>query len=74
MCQKIDYQSDLIFFIGIHTGGQVTHNWRVPPMGVDVIQLDINPSELGRSYPIKPGMQAESILLQMKLREHTILQ
>ena len=25
-------------------------------MGVDVIQLDINPSELGRSYPIKLGV------------------
>ena len=57
---KIVCQSDLIFFIGSHTGGQVTHDWRVPPMGVDVIQLDINPSELGRSYPIKLGMQGDA--------------
>ena len=57
---KIVCQSDLIFFIGSHTGGQVTHDWRVPPMGVDVIQLDINPSEIGRSYPIKLGMQGDA--------------
>ena len=34
----------------IHTGGQVTHDWRVPPMGVDVIQLDINPFTKGNDY------------------------
>ena len=28
-------------------------------MGVHVIQLDINPAELGRSYPIKLGMQGD---------------
>jgi acetolactate synthase-1/2/3 large subunit len=57
---KIVCQADLVFFIGSHTGGQVTHDWRVPPMGVDVVQLDINPSELGRSYPIKLGMQGDA--------------
>ena len=29
-------------------------------MGIDVIQLDINPSELGRSYAIKLGMQGDA--------------
>ena len=51
--------ADLVFFIGSHTGGQVTHDWRIPQMGTPVIQLDINPAELGRSYPIKLGMQGD---------------
>ncbi|WP_206151378.1 thiamine pyrophosphate-binding protein [Starkeya sp. ORNL1] len=42
--------ADLVLFIGSHTGGQVTHNWQVPPRGTRVIQIDIDPAELGRNY------------------------
>ena len=44
-------ETDLAFFIGSHTGGQVTNNWMFPPVGTKVIQLDIDPAELGRNYP-----------------------
>jgi len=44
-------EADLVFFIGNHTGGQVTANWRIPAAGTRVIQLDIEGSELGRNYP-----------------------
>jgi acetolactate synthase-1/2/3 large subunit len=44
-------EADLVFFIGSHTGGQVTNNWMFPPAGSKVIQLDIDPVELGRNYP-----------------------
>jgi len=44
-------ECDLAFFIGSHTGGQVTNNWMFPPAGTKVIQLDIDPNELGRNYP-----------------------
>ncbi len=43
--------ADLVFFIGSHTGGQVTFNWQIPRPGSTVIQLDIDPNELGRNYP-----------------------
>ena len=43
--------ADLVFFIGSHTGGQVTNGWSIPKIGVRTIQLDINPDELGRNYP-----------------------
>ena len=39
------------FFVGSRAGGHVTHFWRFPAVGTPVIQLDINPSELGRNYP-----------------------
>src|SRR5215469_1328055 len=45
------HETDLVFFIGSHTGGQVTNNWMFPPPGTKVIQLDIDPAELGRNYP-----------------------
>ncbi|MBI1923520.1 thiamine pyrophosphate-binding protein, partial [Candidatus Poribacteria bacterium] len=60
-------EADLVFFIGSHTGGQVTNGYRIPPQvsslshsgGTPIIQLDINPEELGRNYPIKVGMQGD---------------
>jgi acetolactate synthase I/II/III large subunit len=44
-------EADLVFFVGNHTGGQVTANWRIPAAGTPVIQLDIDGTELGRNYP-----------------------
>lgn len=44
-------EADLVLFIGSHTGDQVTNDWTVPRVGTPVIQIDIDPSELGRSYP-----------------------
>lgn len=44
-------EADLVFFIGSHTGSQVTDQWRLPTFGTPVIQLDIEPRELGRNYP-----------------------
>src|SRR5499425_2727714 len=44
-------EADLVFFIGSHTGSQVTNNWKVPPIGTTVIQLDIEAQELGKNYP-----------------------
>ena len=44
-------QADLVIYIGSKTGGQVTHFWQVPKPGTPVIQIGINPSDLGRNYP-----------------------
>ena len=44
-------EADLVLFIGSNTGDTVTNAWTVPKPGTPVIQIDINPSELGRSYP-----------------------
>lgn len=52
-------EADLVFFIGSHTGGQVTNSYTIPPQGTPVIQLDINPAELGRNYPAALGLQGD---------------
>ena len=57
---QVLYEADLVFFIGSHSGGQVTHGYRVPPQGTPIIQLDINPEEIGRNYPIETGMQGDA--------------
>jgi acetolactate synthase-1/2/3 large subunit len=63
-------EADLVFFIGSHTGGQVTHDWRIPPTGTPVMQLDVNPAEIGRSYPIKLGMLGDARASLRKLLDN----
>ncbi|MBI4194133.1 MAG: thiamine pyrophosphate-binding protein [Betaproteobacteria bacterium] len=60
-------ESDLVFYIGSHTGGQVTARWQVPRPGKPVIHLDIDARELGRNYPTRVGLlgDARTVLRQM---------
>jgi acetolactate synthase-1/2/3 large subunit len=44
-------RSDFVLFVGSQTGGQVTNFWRVPRPGTTVVQLGIEPGDLGRNYP-----------------------
>jgi len=53
-------EADLVFYIGSGTGDQVTHNWTVPDPRIPVIQIDINPSELGRSYRKTFGLHGDA--------------
>lgn len=53
-------EADLVFFVGSHAGGQVTANWRIPAPGTPVIQLDIDPSQLGRNYPNAVSLAADA--------------
>ncbi|PKB61862.1 MAG: hypothetical protein BZY79_01640 [SAR202 cluster bacterium Casp-Chloro-G4] len=64
-------EADLVFFIGSHTGGQVTNAYQIPPQGTPVIQLDINPDELGRNYPIEVGMQGDVRNTLRKMLEYS---
>jgi acetolactate synthase-1/2/3 large subunit len=64
-------EADLVFFIGSHTGGQVTNAYQIPPQGTPVVQLDINPEELGRNYPIEVGMQGDVRNTLRKMLEYS---
>ena len=57
---RVVAEADLVVFIGSHTGSQVTLDWKIPPMGTPVIQIDIDPSELGRSYPTTVALQGDA--------------
>jgi acetolactate synthase-1/2/3 large subunit len=57
---RVVAEADLVFFIGSHTGSQVTTEWQIPRPGTPVVQLDIDPAELGRSYPIQVGLQGDA--------------
>jgi acetolactate synthase-1/2/3 large subunit len=49
-------QADLVFYIGCGTGDQVTNNWTLPATGTRIVQLDIDPAEIGRNYPGALGL------------------
>ena len=66
---RIVSEADLVFFIGSHTGDQVTNDWTVPRVGTPVIQIDINPSELGRSYPNATPLLGDAKITVGKLIE-----
>ncbi|MGI5837103.1 MAG: thiamine pyrophosphate-binding protein [Chloroflexota bacterium] len=57
---RIVEQADLVFFVGSRTGGLTTRNWATPPAGTPVIQLDIEPSEIGRNYPVQVGLLGDA--------------
>lgn len=63
------HEADLVFFIGSHAGGQVTHNWHFPPAGTPVIQLDIDPAELGRNYPNAVSIMGDAKVALQKMIE-----
>ena len=62
-------EADLVFFIGSHTGGQVTNAYTIPPQATPIIQLDINPDEIGRNYPVQAGLQGDARNTLRKLLE-----
>jgi acetolactate synthase-1/2/3 large subunit len=66
---KVVSEADLVFFIGTNTGDMVTNNWTLPKKGVPVIQADIDPSEIGRSYPLVVGLMGDAKLTVRKLVE-----
>lgn len=60
-------EADLVLFIGSGTGDQVTHNWTVPNSRPNIIQIDINPSELGRSYRNALGLHGDAKTIVQQL-------
>lgn len=64
---QIVHEADMVFFIGCHTGDQVTHTWRIPRIGTPVVQIDIDAVELGRSYPNTLGLMGDPKATLQKL-------
>ena len=57
---RVVAEADLVVFIGSHTGSQVTNEWTIPAPGTPVVQIDIDASELGRSYPAKATLHGDA--------------
>jgi acetolactate synthase I/II/III large subunit len=53
---RIVHGADLVLYVGCDTGDQVTLNWTVPPLSTQIVQIDADPLEIGRSYPNTTGV------------------
>lgn len=66
---EIVAEADLVIFVGSHTGGQVTHFWQIPRPGTPVIQIDVDPSQIGRNYPAEVALQGDAKITLERLIE-----
>ena len=66
---QIVSEADLVLYVGSSTGDQVSNGWTVPPLGTPVIQIDINPVELGRNYPNVVGLMGDAKVTVSRLIE-----
>lgn len=56
---QIVHEAELVFFVGCETGDQVTHTWRIPAIDTPCVQIDLDPTEIGRSYPNTTGAMGD---------------
>src|SRR5215207_203618 len=63
--------ADLVVYIGSRTDSTTTCHWTVPPIGnaPSVIQVDIEPFEVGNNYPLAVGLIGDAKLTLAALLE-----
>ncbi len=62
-------EADLVAFIGSAAGEMVTLGWKLPRPGTRIVQVDINPAELGRNYPHTLGVLGDARVTLRMLQE-----
>lgn len=48
--------ADFILALGTRFTNVDTAAWHIPRPGVDIVQIDIEPTEIGRNYPVRQGL------------------
>ena len=66
---KILKRADLVLYVGSQTGGMVTHFWKIPPAGTPVIQIGLDPADLGRNYPNAVSVLSDAKMALQALNE-----
>ncbi len=66
---QIVSEADLVMYVGCSTGDQVTHDWTIPEDGTQIIQVDIDPAELGRNYRNTHGIHGDARLTLARIIE-----
>ncbi|MFY1671551.1 thiamine pyrophosphate-binding protein [Plantactinospora sp. WMMB334] len=57
---RVVARADLVCFVGTGTGSMTTHFWAVPPVGTAAVQIDLEPAQLGRNYPLRAWIAADA--------------
>jgi acetolactate synthase-1/2/3 large subunit len=56
---RIIDQADLVIYVGSNTSDHTTGGWKLPKSGTPIIQIDIDPVEIGRNYPNTIGILSD---------------
>jgi acetolactate synthase-1/2/3 large subunit len=59
--------ADLVIFIGTETGGMTTHFWAVPKIGIQAVQIDIEPENIGRNYPLQAAVNGDAKMVLARM-------
>jgi acetolactate synthase I/II/III large subunit len=62
MANTVLAEADAVIFIGCKTGQTTTNGWTQPEPGTPVIQIDVDPDELGRSFHDTVALLADARL------------
>lgn len=62
-------ESDLVFFVGSRAGDMTSDHYTAPLAGTPVIQLDINPAEIGRIYPAEVALAGDAKATLQKMAD-----
>jgi acetolactate synthase-1/2/3 large subunit len=52
-------EADLVIYAGSNTSDHTTANWKMPRESTAIIQIDLDPVEIGRNYPSTIGIQSD---------------
>ncbi|WP_156688359.1 thiamine pyrophosphate-binding protein [Mycobacterium sp. Marseille-P9652] len=63
-------EADLVLVVGSSLGSMSTKNWTLVGSGATVVQIDIDPGEIGRNYPgtVAAAGDADMVLRQLTAR------
>lgn len=68
---RVVQEADLVLFVGTKVNYVDTDSWQLPPLAnpPTILQIDVDPSELGNTYPIEEGMCGDAKLALADLLE-----
>ncbi|MGV3770450.1 MAG: thiamine pyrophosphate-binding protein [Sphingobium phenoxybenzoativorans] len=69
MANQAVSEADLVIFAGTTTGSMTTTGWKVPAPGIAAIQIDVDPRELGRNYPLRASLCGDPATIFEQLSE-----
>jgi acetolactate synthase-1/2/3 large subunit len=56
LANKMLCEADLVLMVCAKTGVYSTNYYTFPPMGKRIVQIDFDPEEIGRNYPVELGI------------------
>ena len=56
---RLVHAADLVVFAGSTTSDHTTAGWKLPAPGAAIVQIDLDPAEIGRNFPGVIGVQAD---------------